>query len=203
MFSTKGQEVKTGNGVMKSFQAGVVYAHIFGGQLRTSKNGEKKTLELTLEGPELENFEGWSIDKNDPEGPKYKGISSRVSATIWTDQFEETNVMKNDILQKLTVIADQLGLRGATDSISAVSLEDWVAQAISILKGHDMYWFLKGTEEEYNGKTIIKLSLPRYKFCSVDENKLERFDRNNQYHYKAMQTKLVSSFEPVNDDFDM
>jgi hypothetical protein len=203
MFSTKGQEVKTGNGVMKSFQSGVVYGHIFGGQLRTSKNGDKKTLELTLEGPELDNFEGWSIDKNDPEGPKYKGLSSRVSATIWTDQYQETNVMKNDILQKLTVIATELGLRDAIDSISAVDLEDWVAQAISILKGHDMYWFLKGTEEEYNGKTIVKLSLPRYKFCSVDQNKLEKFDRNNQYHYKAMQTKLVSSFEPVNDDFDM
>jgi hypothetical protein len=203
MFSTKGQEVKTGNGIMKSFQPGVVYGHIFGGQLRTSKNGDKKTLELTLEGPELDNFEGWSIDKNDPEGPKYKGLSARVSATIWTDQFNETNVMKNDILQKLTVIAGELGLRDAVDSISAVSLEDWVAQAISILKGHDMYWFLKGTEEEYNGKTIVKLSLPRYKFCNVDENKLEKFDKNNQYHYKAMQTRPVTSFEPVNDDFDM
>jgi hypothetical protein len=203
MFSTKGQEVKTGGGQMKSFQPGVVYAHIFSGNVRTSKNGDKKSLELILEGPELENFEGWSIDKNDQEGPKFKGLSSRVTATIWTDQFNETNVMKNEILQKLTVIAGELGLRDAVDSISAVSLEDWVAQAISILKGHDMYWFLKGTEEEYNGKTIVKLSLPRYKFASVDEARLDKFDKNNQYHYKAMQTKPVNSFEPVNDDFDM
>jgi hypothetical protein len=203
MFSTKGQEVKTAGGQMKSFQAGVVYAHIFNGYVRTSKNGDKKSLELILEGPELENFEGWSIDKNDPEGPKFKGLSSRVTATIWTDQFNETNVMKNEILQKLTVIAGELGLRDAVDSISAVSLEDWVAQAISILKGHDMYWFLKGNEEEYNGKTIIKLSLPKYKFASVDEARLDKFDKNNQYHYKALITKAVSSFEPVNDDFDM
>jgi hypothetical protein len=203
MFSTKGQEVKTGSGTMKSFQPGVVYAHIFSGNVRTSKNGDKKSLELILEGPELENFEGWSIDKNDQDGPKFKGLSSRVTATIWTDQFNETNVMKNEILQKLTVIAGELGLREAVDSISAASLEDWVAQAISILKGHDMYWFLKGTEEEYNGKTIVKLSLPRYKFASVDDARLDKFDKNNQYHYKAMQTKPVSSFEPVNDDFDM
>jgi hypothetical protein len=203
MFSTKGQEVKTGGGQMKSLQPGVVYAHIFSGNVRTSKNGDKKSLELILEGPELENFEGWSIDRNDQEGPKFKGLSSRVTATIWTDQFNETNVMKNEILQKLTVIADELGLRTATDSISAVSLEDWVAQAVAILKGHNLYWFLKGTEEEYNGKTIVKLSLPKYKFASIDEAKLDKFDKNNQYHYKAMQTKPVSSFEPVNDDFDM
>lgn len=203
MFSTKGQEVKTGGGQMKSFQPGVVYAHIFSGNVRTSKNGDKKSLELILEGPELENFEGWSIDKNDQDGPKFKGLSSRVTATIWTDQHNETNVTKNEIMYKLTVIAAELGLRDAVDSISASSLEDWVAQAINILKGHDIYWFLKGTEEEYNGKTIVKLSLPRYKFCSVDEARLDKFDKNNQYHYKAMQTKPVSSFEPVNDDFDM
>jgi hypothetical protein len=71
------------------------------------------------------------------------------------------------------------------------------------LKGRDAYWFLKGTEEEYNGKNIVKLSLPRYKFVSLDETKLDKFDKSNQYHFKPLVTKTVSSFEPVNDDFDM
>ena len=35
------------------------------------------------------------------------------------------------------------------------------------------------------------------------KNKLEKFDKNNQYHYKALQTKPVSGFEPVNEDFNM
>jgi hypothetical protein len=203
MFSTKGQEVKTGGGSSKSFQPGVVYAHIFAGQVRTSKNGDKKSLELTLEGPALPDFEGWSIDKNDPDGPKFQGLSARVTATIWTDQHAETNAMKNEIMYKIIVIAQELGLRDAVDNISAVSLEDWVNQAIDILKGNDMYFFLNGKEEEYNGKTIVKLSFPRYKFCSVDETKLDKFDKNNKYHYRALETKPVSSFEPVNDDFDM
>lgn len=202
MFSTKGQEVKTG-GTSKSFQPGVVYAHIFAGQVRTSKNGDKKSLELTLEGPALPDFEGWSIDKNDPDGPKFQGLSSRVTATIWTDQHAETNAMKNEIMYKIIVIAQELGLRDAVDNISAVSLEDWVNQAIAILKGNDMYFFLNGKEEEYNGKTIVKLSFPRYKFCSVDESKLDTYDKNNKYHFRALETKPVVSFEPVNDDFDM
>lgn len=203
MFSTKGQEVKTGGGSSKSFQPGVVYAHIYSGQVRTSKNGDKKSLELTLEGPALPDFEGWSIDKNDPDGPKFQGLSARVTATIWTDQHAETNAMKNEIMYKIIVIAQELGLRDAVDNISAVSLEDWVNQAIDILKGNDMYFFLNGKEEEYNGKTIVKLSFPRYKFCSVDETKLDKFDKNNKYHYRALETKPVTSFEPVNDDFDM
>lgn len=203
MFSTKGQEVKSGGGVQKSLQPGVVFAHIYSGSVRTSNKGDKKSLELILEGPELENFEGWSVDKNDQDGPKFKGQSSRVSATIWTDQHNETNVMKNEIMYKLTMIATELGLRDAVDNLSANSLEDWVAQAVNLLKGNNLYWFLKGTEEEYNGKTIIKLSLPKYKFCSVDEARLEKFDKNNQYHYKALVNKPVSSFEPANNDFDM
>lgn len=203
MFSTKGQEVKTAGGTVKSLQPGVVYAHIFGGQVRTSKNGDKKSLELTLEGPALPDFEGWSIDKNDPDGPKFQGLSSRVTATIWTDQHAETNAMKNEIMYKIIVIAQELGLRDAVDNISAVSLEDWVAQALNILKGQYVYWFLNGKEEEYNGKTIVKLSLPRYKFVSQDESKLDKFDKNNKYHYRALETKPVASFEPVNDDFDM
>jgi hypothetical protein len=203
MFSTKGQEVKTGSGTMKSFQPGVVYAHIFSGNVRTSKNGDKKSLELIVEGPALENFEGWTIEKNDPDGPKFQGLSARVGGTIWTDQHNETNVTKNEIMYKLTIIAAELGLRDAVDNISASSLEDWVAQAIDLLKGHDLYWFLNGKEEEYNGKTIVKMSLPKYKFCSIDENRLEKFDKNNKYHYRALETKPVTSFEPVNDDFDM
>jgi hypothetical protein len=78
-----------------------------------------------------------------------------------------------------------------------------VKEALDLVKNGDLYWFLKGTEEEYNGKTLIKLSLPKYKFCSVDEQKLDKFDKTNKWHYKALQTKSVSSFEPATDDFSM
>lgn len=203
MFSTKGQEVKTGGGTAKSLQPGVVYAHINSGQLRTSNKGDKKTLELYLEGPELENFEGWPIDKDNPDGPKHKGQTARVSGTIWTDEFNNVNVSRNEIMYKLTIIATELGLKDELDSVKASTIEEWVKEVLNIVKGKNLYWFLKGTEEEYNGKTIIKLSLPKYKFVSVDETKLDKFDKSNKYHYKALPTKTVSSFEPATDDFEM
>lgn len=204
MFSTKGQEVKTGGGVMKSLQPGVVYAHIYDASVRTSNKGDKKTLELILETPAIKDFEGWAIDKNNQDGPKFKGQSSRVSATIWTDQFNDPNVSKNEIMYKLTTIAQELGLRDKVDSISASSLEEWVAKAVDLVRGEDLFFFLKGTEEEYNGKTIVKLSLPKYKFASVNADKLDTYDKTNVYHYKALPVgTAVKSFEPVNDDFDM
>ena len=205
MFNTKGQEV-TGGGAPKSLQPGVVYAHVVSGQVRTSNKGDKKALELILETPAIPNFEGWAIDKNNLEGPKYKGQSSKVMATIWTDQFNTNDINKNDILNKLFVIAKEIGIRESLDNISShhniTCIEDWVKYAIDLIAGNDIYFFLKGTEEEYNGKTIVKLSFPKLKFCNAVESKLDVFDKNNQYHYKALQTKTVAGFE-AGDDFNL
>jgi len=122
---------------------------------------------------------------------------------MWIDSYNETSPSKNEIMNKLSIIAVELGLKDELDTISASSIEDWVAQVAKLLKGKNLYFFLKAQEEEYNGKTIVKLSLPKFKFANADENKLEKFDKNNQYHYKALQTKPVSGFEPVNEDFNM
>ena len=203
MFSTKGQEVKTGGGIPKSLQPGVVYAHIHSSEVRVSKNTGKKALEFILEGPSLDNFEGWSITRGDDNGPKFKGQSSRVMATMWTDQHSDTNISKNEILYKLSVIAQELGLVQEVGAINATTIEDWVAQATRLVAGHNLYFFIKGNEEEYEGKTRVKLSLPKFKFASADESKLDTFDKNNQYHYKALANKAVNSFEPATDDFEM
>lgn len=206
MFSTKGQDVK-GGGAPKSLQPGVVYAHVVSGQIRTSNKGDKKALELTLETPPIPNFEGWPIDKDNPDGPKHKGQTARVMATIWTDQFNANDVNKNEILNKLFVIGKELGIRNSLDNISTLhdikSIEDWAKYAIDLIAGNDLYFFLKGQEEEYNGKTIVKLSFPKFKFCNAVESKLDVFDKNNKWHYKKLETSNVSGFEPANDDFSM
>ena len=205
MFSTEGQEAKQNGGLNRSLEPGVRYAHIHSGNVRTSKTG-KKSLELILEGMSIPNFEGWAVDKNDPEGPKFQGQSGRVTATIYTADFNSDDVNKNEILRKLLVIADELGLRKQVDNITRTeeitSIEQWVEKAISILKGNDLYFFLAGKEDEYNGKTIVRLSLPRFKFCSADETKLNKFDKNNKYHYTPLENKPVAGFE-ANTDFDI
>jgi len=205
MFKTEGQDVK-GGGLGKSFEPGVVLAHIHSAQVRTAKTG-KKSLELTLEGPAIPNFEGWAIDREDPEGEKYKGQSARVSASIYIADFNSDDVNKNEILSKIIIIANELGLRKEIDNLSKdaniTSIEQWVEKAVNILKGNDLYWFLAGKEDEYNGKVIVRLSLPKYKFCSADESKMNKFDKTNKYHFTPLASKSVSGFEPVNDDFNI
>jgi hypothetical protein len=94
-------------------------------------------------------------------------------------------------------------LRDDADEINAKSIEEWTEKVINLVKGKNLYFFLKGTEDEYNGKTIVKLSLPKFKFASSTEEGVDKFDKNNQYHFKALKTKSVSGFEPANDDFNM
>lgn len=206
MFKTEGQDVKQGGGLNKTFEPGVVYAHIHSAQVRTAKTG-KKSLELILEGPALPNFEGWAIDRENPDGEKYKGQSARVSATIYTSEYNSDDVNKNDILSKLLVISNELGLRKEIDNLSKdasiTSIEKWVEKAVNILKNNDLYWFLTGKEDEYNGKVIVKLSLPKFKFASSDETKLNKFDKNNKFHYTALTNKEVNGFEPANNDFNL
>lgn len=201
MFSTEGQEVKTG-GLNKSFEPGVVFAHIHSAKVRTSQTN-KKMLELTLEGPAIKDFEGWALDRDNQEGPKYTGQSARVSASIYISEFNSADVNKNDILNKLIIVADELGLRKDIDDLSKdgsiTSIEEWVEKAVEVLKGNDLFFFLAGKEDEYNGKVIIKLSLPKYKFCSADQGKVAVFDKTNKYHYAPLVSKSLTGFEPSND----
>jgi hypothetical protein len=205
MFSTEGQEVKS-LGLNKSIEPGVVYAHIYGANIKTSGNG-KKALELLLETPPIADFEGWPIDKDKPEGPKFKGQIGRVGATIYISDFNDSNINKNEILNKLVMVSMSLDLRKEIDSLAndetITSIEQWVEKAVDILKGHDLYWFIAGKEDEYNDKIIVRLSLPKYKFCANDESLLNKFDKSNKYHYAAYASKSIGSFEVANDDFNV
>lgn len=202
MFNTKGQEVKSTT-VSKSLVPGVEKCRILSMTVRTSSKKDKKVLDLYLIGEESPTFEGWNIDKDNPNSPKYKGPTGKVTATSWTDTFNKTNAVENEILSKVLVIAQEMGLRQEIDNIAAGSIEEWVKQAETILVNSkkQIYFFLKGTEEEYNGKTIVKLSLPKYKFCSADESKLDVFDKSNVYHFKALPVNQVSSFST--SEFDV
>ena len=203
MFNTQGQEAKT-EFLSKSFEPGIVFAHIYGGSVRTASTGTK-ALELILEGPAPTStkFEGWAIDKNDPEGPKFKGQSARVSATAYTANFNDNNINTNEILKKIVIIADHVGLRSEIDALSSnpqiTSIEQWVDAAIQVLKDQNLYFFLAGKEEEYNGKTITKFSLPKFNFCAVSIDKLPKFDKNNKYHFSPLATKAVNGFDAADD----
>lgn len=192
-FNTNGQEVKKG-GLSKGLSAGVVYASVHSSTLRVAGSG-KKQLQFTLVGPDLPDFEGWDIERNNPSAGKYKGQSATVSATIYVDEtvFNSTDVNTNPILNRFVVIAEELAMRDQLNAIEANDLESWVEAATALIKGHALYFFLVGNEEYYNGKLYVKLSLPRYKFASADDSKLDVFDKSNKYHYRVAENAPVKN----------
>lgn len=198
-FSTRGQDVKQGGG-SKGFNAGVVQASVFDAVVKTASTG-KKQLQLVLVGPTIPDFEGWDIDRNDASKGKHKGLSSVVSGTIYVDStvFNNTDVNANPFLHKFVTIAKELGVKDEIDAISATSLEDWVKKAKDVVKGRPLYFFLAGAEEVYEGKTRVKLSLPKYKFAAADPVKLDTFDKTNKWHYKAVDVVASASTDEVSD----
>lgn len=196
-FSTNGQDLKSG-GQSKSFNAGVVFAHVYDATVRTSSTG-KKALQLTLEGPAIPNFEGWDIDRNDASKGKYQGQTAIVSGSVYVadNVYNNTDVNENPIMNKFVVIATELGLREDLDKITATSIEDWVVKATNLVKGKNLHFFLAGSEEVYNDKTRVKLNLPRYKFAAADASKLDTFDKTKKYHYKALESSVKK--EEINE----
>ena len=207
MFSTKGQEVKKGFGPSKSKQPGIVYAHINSMYLVTSGKGDKKALFFNLETPPVGgDFEGWAIDKNNPDGEKYKGQIGKITASAWTTEFNSTNPDENDIVYKVLVIADEMGLSEEVANIEAPNIEEWIANVNKILCNKNIYFFVKGKEREYNGKTLVDLLLPRYKFASEDKNKLDVFDKSNKYHYQSLTSTSMGDggfMSPKVDELDV
>lgn len=201
MFNTKGQNVKS-DLVKKSLGMGVEKAKIFSYSIKESKTN-KKQLVFVLEGPAIEGFEGWEIDKDFPEKGKFKGKSAKVNVTRWldTDTFNNPNVSENEILSKITAIAQTLGVKDKLDEIDASTIELWVEKSIELINKDYMFWFLTGEENEFNGKTFVKLSLPKYNFVSLDSSTFEEFNKNNKYHFKRLEKKETNDFDTIDVDF--
>lgn len=201
MFNTKGQTVKT-ELLKKSIEPGIEKAKIYSYYISTAKTG-KKQLCFVLEGVHTEGFEGWDIDKENPALGKFKGKSGRVNVTKWLDEetFNNPNISENEILTKITALAQTLGVKDKLDEIDAKTIEEWLEHAMELVNKDYLYWFIAGEESEYNGKIFIKLSLPKYNFASLNSDSLEEFDKNNKYHFKKLKRNEEDDFKGPDLDF--
>lgn len=67
-------------------------------------NDKAYHLSLIVEGPELKDFEGFLIDKNDPSKGKYKGQSGRVKADLWP--FRDDTIVSKKTGEKYEIKRD-------------------------------------------------------------------------------------------------
>lgn len=185
---------------------------------------------LDLEGPDKgPEFEGFLVDKDNPDGPRYKGQTGRVKSSryVYTDGTTKTGravVRDEQIARFVSNICFAIGEVGINWLSSVDGKFDTVEELVQsfndmIQQNHitSQYYNFTICSKEYikDGYTKDDLYFPNYEKGMVfmenpnaNPSKLIQFDPT--LHVIKAQTPAVSAFEPesgvtqaVADDFSM
>ena len=170
-------------------------------------------------------FEGFLLDANNSNGPRYQGQVGRVKFSRYAFSnatLPSGRAVKRDesILKALITLAEAQGKRAQIDAVQASTIEDFVSKAGAILCDGVFYNFCVGGREWENkeGYTNLDLFLPKFTSQSVpfeaigvENSKLTVFNRSEHVvALKKAASQAVNSFEPVSsaglvsgDDFDL
>lgn len=165
-------------------------------------------------------FEGFLVDPNDANGPRYKGQVGRIRLSPYP--FKDATLpsgreVKRDteVLKSMIYLSEVLNKRDDLDMIEADTIEEFMKSADSVLSGDTFINACVGGREWENKEGYINydLFLPRN---SRDGVSLEALDVENSRLYKfskedhvreLKKTQTTSSFEPASsnagDDFDL
>jgi hypothetical protein len=182
-------------------------------------------LQLNVESrPVGGEFEGFLLDVDNPNGPRYQGQVGRVSFQRYA--FSDTTLPSGreinrdaEIMKSLILLAEMQGKRSELDSIQAQTIEGFVQSANAILSGDTYYNFcIAGREwENKDGYINLQLFLPKrtgtgvpFESLDVDNSRLIEFNRDEHIVPVKNRTtqNTTQSFEPVagtvsGDDFDL
>lgn len=216
--STK--NIKTESKLSKTLNPGNITARIYDIQLVPGYNANSYHLVLFIESAPIGgDFEGFYIDKDDQSKGRFQGQIGRVkySQYAFEDKTLPSGIEINrdqNILRALAAIAKSLGLNNQLDSISADTIEDFVAKAKDILTDSEagyLYMCLGGRAyTDKNGYTKYDLHLAKaknkkYAFADIDnaDNVVEFDDAEHLVAEKKKASEAVNEFEPeANSDFN-
>lgn len=165
-------------------------------------------------------FEGFLVDSNNPNGPRYKGQVGRVRLSPYP--FKDATLpsgreVKRDteVLKSMIYLSEVLNKRDDLDMIEADTIEEFMKSADSVLSGNTFINACIGGREWENKEGYINydLFLPRnskdgvsLEALDVENSRLYKFSKED--HVKELKkTETTSSFEPAGpsagDDFDL
>lgn len=165
-------------------------------------------------------FEGFLVDSNNPNGPRYKGQVGRIRLTPYP--FKDATLpsgreIKRDteVLKSMIYLSEVLDKRDELDSIEADTIEEFMVSANKVLSGDTYVNVCVGGREWENKEGYVNydLFLPRnskdgvaIEAINVSNSKLYSFSRSE--HVKELnKPQILSSFESSNsnpsDDFEL
>lgn len=218
--STKDVKTGGGGGLPKTIQPGNITAEILEVRLDQPQFLQKKNeyfLLLELMGPKpSEDFEGFLIDKDNQDGPRYEGQVGRVKASRWSYRDGKTKsgieISRDDEIMKfIKSLCEALGGKSQKwwdeSDEKYETIEDLVESFNSDapFKGVKLE-FCIGGREYYNqdGYIAHDLHLPKFSkqgvpFEAVDTKNSRLLVFNEEDHVEKAEPKEVDNFEGDDD----
>lgn len=158
-------------------------------------------------------FQGFLVDKDNPNGKRYEGQVGRVrfSQYAYRDAVLPSGIeIKRDqsVLKAMVILAETLGIRDELDNIEANTIFEFMSGCRQIFKNSKYFNACIGGREWENkdGYVNLDLYLPKIskgkvniEACDVTNSRLMEFDATA--HIKKLAKKSVSSFEDNDDPF--
>jgi len=155
MFNLKAVEAPKAS-VSKMFNPGSIVGKITNFTIQPwATNAERFRIMVTVEGPEIEGFEGMFIDYQNQALGRYKGQFVRVELPAYVKNTDDSSERDRKIMQAVVEFADQLGFRDElnekgekADSLEALGQ---IIAGILAEKGEEYHFTVGATEVENNG----------------------------------------------------
>lgn len=215
MLSTKNLPADSGSFTKKTLSPGNHVVRLYDLELQEGYKPGSLQLNLRVVGPDMgPDFDGFLVDKNNPNGAKFSGQVGRVKHGYYA--FEDgvtkggTAVNRDQsILKAIDRLATSLGVREKVAEINANTIEQFVAQAKPhLINGSLLEMCIAG--KEYTNKGGYKdfdLFMPypkdkKYPYGTAGAaNAVMTFDPS-AHIIKEKVAATVESFEPAGSDFD-
>ena len=168
-------------------------------------------------------FQGFLLDPNNPNSPRYEGQVGRVRFSQYA--YKDTilpngNEISRDteVMKAMIFLSEQIGKRTELDAIQANTIEDFMVKCNVVLSGPTYMNVCLGTREWENKEGYVNndLYLPKMskagiplEALGVENSRLIKYNVSDKNHYRPIVVKDVpatNSFEPApaaGDDFDL
>lgn len=163
-------------------------------------------------------FQGFYVDPNDKDGPRYKGQVGRIRFSPYA--YKDTTLPSgieisrdNEVLKAMVFLAETLGVRDQLDMIEAADIFEFMKACRKIFSNSGTYInaCVGGREwENKDGYVNLDLYLPRLskdgvplESLEVETSRLLKF--NSETHIKRLKKKASAPAESTSmaDDFDI
>tara|TARA_R110000782_G_scaffold50974_1_gene110109 strand:+ start:1247 stop:1921 length:675 start_codon:yes stop_codon:yes gene_type:complete len=168
-------------------------------------------------------FQGFLLDPNNSNGPRYAGQVGRVRFSQYPYKdavLPNGNEISRDteVMKAMIFLSEQIGKRTELDAIQANTIEDFMAKCNTVLSGPTYLNVCLGTREWENKEGYINndLYLPKMskagiplESIDVENSRLLIYNTSDKNHYRPVVKQDVpttNAFEPSvssGDDFDL